>query len=213
MSTHINLEEQKLWNQPSIWENKNDLKYWSTNFSSTEQLWTELIYPLYVPHLGTKNLEIAPGSGRITELFLNHCPSLSLVEYNPVPLKFCLDRFGDRIQGYHVNDGKSLSCFESSTFDAIVSFDSFVHIHWDIIQSYLPEINRVLKTGGKATLHHAWFGGGEDLSFSNLGGRANLDTNKLNEKLEQLGFSILQQVPCNPSPLTTDLITTFQKMN
>ncbi len=60
MQVHINLEEQKFWNDPAIWENKNDLKYWSTNFSSPEQLWTDLIYPLYVPHLGNRNLEIAP---------------------------------------------------------------------------------------------------------------------------------------------------------
>jgi len=213
MGFHINLEEQKLWNDHAIWENKNDLKYWSTNFSSPDQLWMDLIYPLYVPHLGNRNLEIAPGSGRITEFFLNHCPSLSLVEYNSVPLKFCLDRFGDRIHGYHVNDGKSLTCFESSSFDAIVSFDSFVHIHWDIIQDYLPEIHRVLNIGGKATLHHAWFGGGEDLSFKNKGGRANLDHEELNKELYRLGFEIIQQVQCNPSPLTTDLVTTFQKIN
>jgi ubiquinone/menaquinone biosynthesis C-methylase UbiE len=209
--THINLEEQKLWNNSEIWEDNYDTKFWSLNFPSVQSLWFDLLKDIYVPHLGPKTLEIAPGSGRISEFFLNYTDSLSLVEYNPVPLKFCMDRFGTKIQGYHLNNGESLSCFSDSTFDSIVSFDSFVHIHWDIFIKYLSEIHRVLNKGGKATIHHAWFYGGEDLSFSNRGGRANLDPEKLNNFLTDLDFKILQQVSCIVSPGTTDLITTFQK--
>jgi len=212
MELHLNLVEQQLWNDPQIWEENHDIIHWSSNFSSVEELWSNLLENLYVPHLGSRTLEIAPGGGRITEFFLRHCPHLTLVEYNPVPLKFCIDKFGSRIDGYFLNDGKSLARLPDSFFDAIVSFDSFVHIHWDIFQSYLPEIYRVLKQGGKATLHHAWFGGGEDLSFQNLGGRANCDAEKLNSTLTEIGFEITLQTPCNPSPLTTDLITTFQKI-
>lgn len=50
---------------------------------------------------------------------------------------------------FHINDGKTLDIFESDTFDLIYCELAFQHMEKNIQQSYVPEIHRVLKKGGK----------------------------------------------------------------
>ena len=72
-------------------------------------------------------------------------------------------------------DGKSLPNVGDETQDLVFSYDSFVHMHQNVIDEYLSEISRVLVFGGKGIIHHYCLLGGNDYSFNNHGGRSNMN--------------------------------------
>ena len=56
---------------------------------------------------------------------------------------------------YHVTDGTGLAMLSDGSADAAFSYGVFVHLqHWDIF-TYLTELERVLRPGGKAIIPHA----------------------------------------------------------
>ena len=112
-------------------------------------------------------LEIAPGHGRWTE-FLLKSEKVILADLNPKCIEYCKNKFKSSSNiSYFSNDGKSLSFVPDNSVDFIWSYDSFVHMEKDVIESYFKEFSRILKKGGKAIIHHA---GRNDffLSFSCL---------------------------------------------
>lgn len=184
----MNIEEQRLWNNPFI----DGGHEWSRN-GSTQLLWETEIERHAKKWFFGEGLEIAPGEGRMTEYLLNFSEKLYLVDLNEHPLSVCMRKFGNKCSGYYVNDGKSLPDHFQNNLDFIFSWDSFVHIHWDIFRIYLEEISRALKESGIFFIHHAHFWGGSDFSFNNYCGRANLDLGVLNRELDVLGFEVLEQ--------------------
>jgi len=101
-------------------------------------------------------LEIAPGHGRWSEYLIAHAGRVFLVDLNPQCIEFCRERFGDRENvEYLVNDGRSLPGIADASIDFVWSYDSFVHIEREAIQSYFHELSRVLRPGGVAVIHHA----------------------------------------------------------
>ena len=101
-------------------------------------------------------LEIAPGHGRWSEFILNKCNKLILVDLNPKCIDFCKKKFFNfKNIEYYVNDGKKLNFIKDDSIDFIFSYDSFVHMEKDVIESYFNEFSRILKIGGTAIIHHA----------------------------------------------------------
>ena len=102
-----------------------------------------------MPYLSqeTTVLEIAPGHGRWTNEMVEHCARLILVDVSSSCIEFCKNRFVayDNMV-YIVNDGQMLPGVANASVDFVWSFDSFVHMEIDVIESYLAEIQRVLKT-------------------------------------------------------------------
>lgn len=213
MEKFYNIEEQRYWNkEESFTQDGNE---WSERFGSTDSLYNQLLRDKVNLYCQGDGLEIAPGWGRITEYLLPVSKSLSILDLNEVPVSKCVAKFGNRIKAYYVGDGKSLSAINNISLDFVFSFDSFVHIHWNVFEEYIKEFSRVLKLDGYGVIHHAWFGGGEDYSFKNLGGRANLDLELLNKTLNDYGFEVISQDTCNVSvwfDSLTDMITVFKKV-
>lgn len=104
----------------------------------------------------TSALEIAPGQGRWTHSLADRVKQLAIADLNPKCIDFCKKEFrhNDNIT-FHVNNGKDLDFINKESIDFIFSFDSFVHMDIDVIESYIKEFHRVLKSGGKAVIHHA----------------------------------------------------------
>lgn len=100
-------------------------------------------------------LEIGPGHGRWTEHYAPIARDVRLVDLSPACLEFCARRFADRknIQ-YHATDGKRLPGAQDGSVDFVWSYDAFVHMERDVIDSYLAEVARVLRPGGRAVIHH-----------------------------------------------------------
>lgn len=212
MEKFDNIEEQRHWNAEDAFF--QDGEEWSFRFGGTQALYDQILKELVETYCKGNGLEIAPGWGRMTEFLLPNCDSLSVVDLNEFCISKCVNRFGNKIKAYYVNDGKSLTSITDNSLDFIFSFDSFVHIHFNVFSSYIEEFSRVMRTGSHGVIHHAWFNGGEDYSFKNKAGRANCDASELNSLLEKHGFEVIYQKPCRISAWfdeLEDLITVFKK--
>ena len=91
------------------------------------------------------------------------------------------------------NNGLSLANVQEGSCDLIFSFDSLVHCDMEIIQSYIPEILRVLKPGGVAFIHHSNL-----LAFGNSIGQPHarsltVSANAVARSIEDMGGSPLIQ--------------------
>jgi len=188
-----NIEEQRYWND-SEWD--RDGEEWSDSFGGTDTLWKKYIYGDIKEYLSGNVLEIACGHGRMTEKLLQN-----EIEYTGIDLnQNCVDRCKERFVDYSnvnfiVNDGISLNMVGDKSIDLVFSWDSFVHMHKNIVESYFSEISRVLKDDGKILIHHANFSGGSDLSFENWHGRANLTHQEFLTICKKYSIKIINQRP------------------
>jgi ubiquinone/menaquinone biosynthesis C-methylase UbiE len=178
-------------------------------------LFAEFITPNLSPQADV--LEIAPGHGRWSELMVNQCRTLTLVDLSPTCIEFCRSRLEKYNNvAYQVTDGKTLTDVADTSIDFLWSFDSSVHMSPEVIQAYLHETHRVLRAGGKAVLHHAgrrdmllglgflkdWGGLGRDaykiLSMGKLGDddgwRSDVSRELIRRLAERAGLTVESQV-------------------
>ena len=191
MEVFYNIDEQKLWNDPNMW--KNGGHEWSGPFGTTENLWNKHIFDYIKDFRGKKILEIAPGFGRITQFLSILASELIVVDLNPLCIEKTKEKLGHHVLAYFVNDGKSLSNIRDNSQDLVFSYDSFVHMHANVIDSYVGEIYRVLKPGGTSFIHHSWIYGGSENSFENSAGRANMSPEQFKEIVEKHDLEIVSQ--------------------
>ena len=213
MEKFYNIEEQKLWNDPKMWS--NDGHEWSGPFGTTENLWNKEIFDTIKEFRGKKILEIAPGFGRITQFLSVLASELIVIDLNPLCIQKTKEKMGHHVLAYLVNDGKSLKGVRDNSQDLVFSFDSFVHMHANVSEEYVKEINRVLKPGGHAFIHHSWIFQGSDNSFENSAGRANMSPELFKTCVENNNMEIISQNPIKFKPLNnwdgTDCISFFKK--
>ena len=208
MEKFYNIEEQKYWNDEKIWSAGGH--EWSGPFGTTEKLWNEHIFETIKPFRGKRILEIAPGFGRITQFLSILAGELVVVDLNPTCIEATKVKLGNHVSGYFVNDGKSLSDIKDNSQDLVFSYDSFVHMHANVTEEYIKESSRVLVSGGCGFIHHSWFSGGMDTSFSNIAGRANMTPELFKQMVESNEMEIISQTPIQFFE-TTDIISFFKK--
>ena len=101
-------------------------------------------------------LEIGPGRGRWSRKIAERCRELILVDLSPSCIDHCRELFGeDGNVTYVVGDGRSLPGVADGSVDFVWSYDAFVHMDPGTIAAYFAEIERVLRPGGKAVIHHS----------------------------------------------------------
>lgn len=201
-----NVEEQKYWNNEWAWSHGGD--EWSEFFGGSDKLWTDIVYPKISNYLKGSVLEIAPGFGRITQYLKTIVTDLTIVDLNPLCIDKCKERFGNDIK-YYVNDGRNLNMIENESLDFIFSWDSFVHMNEEVINSYLSEIHRVLKPDGYSVIHHSFLFGGNEISFRNIAGRSNMTPSRFKELVENNNLQVINQEEIIWA--MTDTITTIKK--
>ncbi|TMB90665.1 MAG: class I SAM-dependent methyltransferase [Chloroflexi bacterium] len=140
----------------------------------------------------TTIVEIGPGAGRWTEALQGIASRLILVDLSDRCIELCRRRFAQagNIE-YHVNDGRSLSAIESDSVDGVWSFDVFVHIAPPDVESYIAEISRVLRPGGRAVINHAK--GGRDDGASDIGQRSNMSAADFARMIDSHGLTLVEQ--------------------
>jgi ubiquinone/menaquinone biosynthesis C-methylase UbiE len=148
----------RFWDKEYDWSRGGD--EWSKKWGGATSQWNGTILPRIRRHLPAHTiLEIAPGFGRWTQFLVEQCQRLILVDVSEKCITACRKRFCDRNHvEYHVNDGRSLAAIGESSVDFVFSFDSLVHVEADVIESYVNEVARILKTDGTAFLHHSNLG-------------------------------------------------------
>jgi|TARA_R110000772_G_scaffold19668_2_gene54850 SAM-dependent methyltransferase len=177
---NIKLNHEK-WNDEGKWI--NDGEEWSGHFGTTDILWDTILYPKIGEFIKGNVLEIAPGKGRITRKLLEYDIKLDILDLSPICIDRCKERFSSKVDNYYVGNGSDLRDINSGSKDFVLSFDSFVHMSEEVIDSYLNEIYRVLKPGGYCWIHHANLSGQEN-NFLNWAGRSSMT----NEKFHQLAI-------------------------
>ena len=204
----MNIQEQKnLWGNPDNWVNEGH--EWSTYFGTTGNLWN-IIYPKFSNYLKGEVLEISPGYGRMTSYLLTKINDLSVVDLNDNCIEKCKSKFGNKIKNYVINNGYDLEYFENNYFDFIFSYDSFVHMTEDVIESYIKEIFRVLKHNSYSFIHHSFFYGSE-IPTKNLGGRSSMTPKLFSDFVTKYNMKIISQEDFQTSETISDILTTFYK--
>ena len=140
---------------------------------------------------------------------------LLVVDLNETCIKKTKEKLEHHVLGYFVNNGNDLPQIRDNSQDLVFSFDSFVHIHKNVIDDYIGEIYRVLKPGGKSFIHHSWLVGGQDNSFLNIAGRADMNPELFKSLVEKHKMKVVEQKTIKFEPLGewdgTDSITIFEK--
>jgi len=208
-----NIEEQRLWDNLNLWSDGGH--EWSKTFGTTESLWNKYIFDDVKEFRGKKILEIAPGHGRMTQFLSILASELLIVDLNPTCIVKTKEKLGHHVLGYFVNNGNDLPKIRDNSQDLVFSYDSFVHMHKNVIDDYIGEIYRVLKPGGKSFIHHSWLLGGEDLSFLNYAGRATMNPDTFKSLVEKHSMRVVEQKPIHFEPVGlwngNDCITIFEK--
>lgn len=208
MNKFYNIDEQRLWNDNEHWIDHE--QKWAGNYGSTENIWNKVIFDKIKNFRNKRILEIAPGYGRMTQFLSILASNLQIVDLNENCIEYTKSKLGHHVNSYFVNDGKSLPVGDNSQ-DLVFSYDSFVHMHQNVIEDYIKEIYRVLSSGGQGFIHHSDLYGGEDLSVKNIGGRSNMNCNMFNKLIYENGMIVLSQDPIIINPIVTDYITIFMK--
>ena len=141
----------RVWDE---WDWSRGGEEWTHSEEWKQSLIDEVMRVQLAP--GTTVLEIGPGAGRWTEPLLEMAAHLVVVDLSDRCIEVCQERFADAPNiEFHVNDGRTLAALASDSIDGVWSFDVFVHIAPPDIDSYLAEIHRVMRKGGRAVIHHA----------------------------------------------------------
>jgi 2-polyprenyl-3-methyl-5-hydroxy-6-metoxy-1,4-benzoquinol methylase len=203
-----NIDEQRRWNEDYMWEDNGH--EWSKVFGSTENLWNKTIFPYVKKFRNTPILEIAPGRGRITQFLSVLASELTVVDLNESCINSTKEKLGEHVKTYIVNDGKTLTNVGNESQSLVISWDSFVHMHKNVIEDYIQEIQRVLVKGGMCYIHHSWFFEGSEYSTRNLAGRSNMDPELFKTLVEKHGMKIINQFPVEFKQVH-DFVTIFEK--
>jgi ubiquinone/menaquinone biosynthesis C-methylase UbiE len=213
MEKFYNIDEQRLWNNENNWTDNGH--EWSGPFGTTENLWNKEIFDFIKDFRDKKILEIAPGFGRITQFLSILASELIVIDLNPLCIEKTKEKLGNHVLEYLINDGKSLIGVKDNSQDLVFSFDSFVHMHENVIEEYIKETYRVLKPGGRAFIHHSLLNGGSKNSFENSAGRSNMSSEKFKIFVEENNMRIVSQTQIKFKPLHGwngfDIISIFEK--
>jgi SAM-dependent methyltransferase len=144
---------QSTWGAEENWKKFLDGEQWSHAWGGSHAQWYGLILPRISRFIPCDDiLEIAPGYGRWTKFLIHNCNSFTAVDISTPSINHCTKIWGDRGQ-FIQTDGKSLPL--KNKFDFVFSFDSLVHVEYEVIRSYIKEILNVIKDNGFAFIHHS----------------------------------------------------------
>jgi ubiquinone/menaquinone biosynthesis C-methylase UbiE len=200
MNKSIDNIEQNLdkWDRSYAWPQDGD--EWQGQARAcgvSYDVWKKsLIEHLILPYVDVNNaIEIAPGHGRWTE-YLLAAKSLTLVDLSQTCLAFCRKKFISKTNiAYWITSGAVLPLHQTDLVDLVWSYDAFVHMHPDIVQSYIHEIARVLRSGGTAILHHANVADPEHHDQSQAPGwRSAVSAKTMRAMIEGAGLQTVQQL-------------------
>lgn len=135
-------------------------------------------------------MELAPGGGRFTVELLRYAAEMALVDMNEAAIELCCERFKylPTPISYVVNDGRSFAGAPGGPWDAVVSYDSMVHMHPTVIEGYLRDLRQILSPSGFAWLDHSGRGQRES------GHRTDMSAQKMVHLADNAGLRMIAQL-------------------
>jgi ubiquinone/menaquinone biosynthesis C-methylase UbiE len=150
-----------------FWGDRVSKVYFEPAEQSLDRQWEDIIAPLLDELEYGTVIDLASGHGRNARRLAEKARLVYCVDINPENVKFLRQRFaGDHRFVIVRNDGATLSSFDQSSIDLLYCFDALVHFDIEIVQSYLKESYRVLRTGGHAFIHCSNYTGNPGGHFS-----------------------------------------------
>lgn len=137
-----------------FWGDEISVPYFDVAENHMEHHWERIIRPFIDDLPYNTALDLASGHGRNAELLGKKANLVYCVDINPDNIRFLKDRFA-LTQKYVVvqNDGSSLPFIPDNHIDMFYCFDALVHFDLEIVQCYVKEAYRVIRTGGHAFIH------------------------------------------------------------
>jgi ubiquinone/menaquinone biosynthesis C-methylase UbiE len=179
-------ENKQLWNAYD-WSQRGE--EWTRTAEWKETVLARYLFP-NVPEGGTV-LEIGPGGGRWTEVLQRRAGKLLVVDISERVIAMCRERFaGCANVDYRVGTGSTLDAPDAA-FDALWSYDVFVHINPLDARGYFREFMRVLKPGAKAVVHHP--GSGSSPKYREVKWRSDLTDQMVLEFARESGLEVVFQ--------------------
>jgi ubiquinone/menaquinone biosynthesis C-methylase UbiE len=150
-----------------FWGDEVSEVYFKAAERSLDVHWTNIIAPVLDGIEYSTVLDLASGHGRNAQRLAEKAKLLYCVDINPENIVFLKRRFaGDQRFVIVRNDGATLSFFEDTSIDLLYCFDALVHFDIEIVQSYLKEGYRILRTDGHAFIHCSNYTGNPGGHFS-----------------------------------------------
>jgi SAM-dependent methyltransferase len=162
----------------------------------------------------TAVLDFAAGYGRNSAWLKERAKHLTLVDINKKSIVRCQKRFaGDERFTYIVTDGASLTGIASESITLLYTFDSMVHFGSDVVQAYLPEFKRVLKSGCYGFCHHSHYTANPGGDFRDNPHWRNFMSKELfAHMLVKAGLEVVEQQIIDWGEVTNlDCVTLFRK--
>jgi ubiquinone/menaquinone biosynthesis C-methylase UbiE len=101
-------------------------------------------------------VDFACGHGRHTAQFIDRAGHVTLVDVVQSNVDACAKRFAGRKNVTCIrNNGRDLAPIRAASQTALFCYDAMVHFEFADMLAYLPEIARVLRSGGRALLHYS----------------------------------------------------------
>jgi ubiquinone/menaquinone biosynthesis C-methylase UbiE len=152
-------QNYQVWDQGHSWRLDGDEWHDQADFCGQPyDAWKRSLFEEFMARYITNTshvLEIGPGHGRWTKLYVDSVGHVSLVDLSPSCIEHCKNVFNSFGHvDYFVNNGTTLKVIGDETMDFIWSYDVFVHIERQEFKSYMSEFARILKHGGIAVIHH-----------------------------------------------------------
>lgn len=144
-------------------------------------------------------LELACGHGRHSAQMKDWDNQKILMDINQTNINYCIQRFaGDPRYTAIVNNGYDCKPLSDMFCTAVFCYDAMVHFDSEVVFSYLRDIFRVLKPGGRALLHHSNYTGNPGGNYSeNPHCRNYMSQSLFVHYSKKSGFDIVDSVTIN----------------
>lgn len=161
----------------------------------------------------TDVIELACGRGRHVPKYMGNAGRVTLVDILQKNIDYCRERLKENSEiQYYKNDGYDLKELESDTYTALFTYDAMVHFEMLDVSSYLNDIFRVLKGGGRALFHHSNNHSDYKASFGTaVNGRSFMSKEVFAYLAYRAGFEILEQQVIDWGTPSLDCITLVEK--
>jgi SAM-dependent methyltransferase len=193
VDTNLEWNRQR-WGQPEGWAEHDRYGYqWGKGHQQTvgyiADLCDRLLSPWTDGRRDLKICELSPGAGRFTVELVRYASSMTLVDLNSSAIDVCTQRMSFYPTPFSglVGDGLTFNVVPDEGYDLVACFDSMVHMHPDVIESYVASARRILVDGGRLWLDHSGRGSRES------GHRTDMTDEKMVDLAVRHGYEVLDQ--------------------
>jgi ubiquinone/menaquinone biosynthesis C-methylase UbiE len=137
-----------------FWGDDVSVAYFDAAENVMDRDWAEIIGPFMGDIQYETVLDLASGHGRNALRLARKASLVYCVDINPENIEFLHNRFASTSKFIIIqNDGSSLPFIANNDIDLFYCYDALVHFDLEIVQSYVKEAYRVIRTGGHAFIH------------------------------------------------------------